>query len=268
MDRYLGFAMLAYRGGIRKNVIVKCQKLFRAKEKVILPLDDADFAELLDRKKKAAASAAQAHGIDDFLIARLGEVMVPIKVFVGYSRKDKAMMEELETALQPLADRGAIDLWIDRAKVPTGKPWEEEIRKAVAAAEVAILLVSPDSVASRVIIVWRLPPVSMRSPPAESRSCRCCCGTCPYPPSSTRSTSSTPSSRSNLCHPTSATRSGSRSSRTSRPCSAERRASVRQAFRRTTPRRPPGRLAWDVKRRSSERSCKRCERSATCPHRP
>ena len=151
MDRFLGFAMLAYRGGIRKNVIGQCQKLFRAKEKVILPLDDADFAELLDRKKKAAASAAQAHGIDDFLIARLGEVMVPIKVFVSYSRKDKNMMEELETALQPLADRGAIDLWIDRAKVTTGKPWEEEIRKAVAAAEVAMLLVSPDSVASRVI---------------------------------------------------------------------------------------------------------------------
>lgn len=152
MDRHLEFGMLAYRGGMRKSAIGQCQKLFLHDEKVILPLDDKDFKDLLRLKMKAGRPGSDGgNGVDLFLTRRLREVMVPVRVFLSYSRKDKRLMEELKTHLIPLDRRGAIKLWIDQSKVQEGELWEEEIRREVAGAEVAILLVSPYSLASRFI---------------------------------------------------------------------------------------------------------------------
>jgi hypothetical protein len=151
MDR-LEFGLLAYRGGMRKSAIGQCQKLFLRNEKVILPLDDKDFRDLLRLKMKAGQPGSDGgNEIDSFLTRRLREIMVPVRVFLSYSRKDRRLMEELEAHLTPLDRRGAIKLWIDRSKVQAGDLWQAEIRREVASAEVAILLVSPYSLASSFI---------------------------------------------------------------------------------------------------------------------
>jgi hypothetical protein len=156
MDRYQGFGILAYRGGRRQSAIGQCQKLFRVDEKVILPLDDKDFEKLLRLKMKAVGTG---DGIDAFLARRLREVRVAINVFLSYSRKDTKLMAELETHLEPLRRRGAIDLFIDRSEVRGGEPWKAAIQRAVAAAKVGILLVSPDSLASSFIDPYEVDPL-------------------------------------------------------------------------------------------------------------
>lgn len=155
MNHNLGFAFLAYRGGRRKHVFERCRRQFRVSDPptAILPLDDHDFAALLNGKQKAASSgkAHRSRALDRYLEDRLREVTAPLKVFLSYSRKDTRQMEELEEHLAPLVQRRAIDLFIDREKIRGGDPWKGKIAAAVAEAEVAIFLLSPSFLASKFI---------------------------------------------------------------------------------------------------------------------
>jgi hypothetical protein len=152
-DRYMNFGLLAYRGGIRKSVIDRCQRIFRGLEKVIVPLDDNDFSELLRRKM-----ASQSKGFDDvdrFLFERLDEVKCPGTVFVSYSRKDRKYLEELREHLTPLINRGVVSLW-DDTKIRAGDLWDDIIRNKVASTDVAVLLVSPSFQATNYIVKYEL----------------------------------------------------------------------------------------------------------------
>lgn len=71
----------------------------------------------------------------------------PKKVFISYSRKDEQHMDRLRIHLKPLEREGLIEPWHDRMIAP-GTNWQHEIDENLAAAEIVLLLVSPDFVAS------------------------------------------------------------------------------------------------------------------------
>ena len=80
------------------------------------------------------------------------------KIFISYSHKDKKLFEEVKTMIAPAIMDGTLDVWDDKRIAP-GAKWKEEIRKAVASAKVAVLLVSQHFLNSEFIAKKELRPL-------------------------------------------------------------------------------------------------------------
>ena len=70
-----------------------------------------------------------------------------ISIFVSYSHKDQVLREELDTHLAMLKRQGVIDVWHDR-RIRAGEAIDQAIDAALERAQVILLLVSPDFIAS------------------------------------------------------------------------------------------------------------------------
>jgi TIR domain-containing protein len=70
-----------------------------------------------------------------------------VRVFASYAPEDTALQQELKERLRPLQQAGLIELWPDRDRSEE-TAWEQESGDHLETAQLILLLVSPDFLAS------------------------------------------------------------------------------------------------------------------------
>lgn len=113
-----------------------------------------EIEQTLERAKALLTRANPRKNIAAYLERerRFGETQMddsprPLRVFISYAHEDEELRRKLETQLAILQREGLISTWQDR-KIAPGQEWAKEIGAELEAADLVLLLVSADFLAS------------------------------------------------------------------------------------------------------------------------
>jgi internalin A len=127
-----------------------------------------DFNNLQDRLERRKETAECAKSFEDVSVRALlnavfqkeaapaleeklvSDTDATIRLFISYSKQDKDWLEQLKMHLVPLQRREKIEVWFDE-KLSPGSVWDQEIKYRLATADIILLLVSPDFLATEYI---------------------------------------------------------------------------------------------------------------------
>lgn len=93
---------------------------------------------------------------------------IPLRVFYSYAREDRIFFRELEKHLAPLKMQGLIESWFDQ-QISPGANWSQEINHHLQTADIILLLISPDFLASDYIYQKELQTALKRHEIGEAR---------------------------------------------------------------------------------------------------
>ena len=124
---------------------------------VVIPYDDLILWESNNRATypvRAGGRLVDLHvqdllnGVDlEFRGGKLDEDDQPLRLFYSYSHKDENLRNELETHLKLMNRQHLISSWYDR-NIEAGDDWKRNIDENLERADIILLLVSPDFIAS------------------------------------------------------------------------------------------------------------------------
>ena len=136
-----------------------------------VPLTHAGFAPL--------RQALHAQWEDTLARKREGDASSPLKIFISYSHQDEPFKNELVTTLAGLQRRGIVEAWQDR-RIEAGDDWNTAIQEAMNDCDLALLLVSPDYLASRFIQEEEQPKLLQRRQELQLRVIPIIVRPCPW----------------------------------------------------------------------------------------
>lgn len=118
------------------------------------------YDKLLRARERGRATVQCERSFEDVNVLRLiDNVFVTnffkpkaLKLFISYSKRDKEHLEDLKSHLAPLKREESILTWDDGNILP-GEEWDKSIRRELSTADVIILLVSADFMATEYI--WK-----------------------------------------------------------------------------------------------------------------
>ncbi|HEY9824683.1 MAG TPA: TIR domain-containing protein [Stenomitos sp.] len=110
---------------------------------------DEHLIPVLIQRPKEAQPVKDSSPSDPSVPSILPEPPVedPLNVFISYSHKDDELRVALETQLANLKRQKKITAWTDRA-IEGGQEWETHIKQQLESAQIILLLISPDFMAS------------------------------------------------------------------------------------------------------------------------
>ncbi len=135
--------------------------------------DDNDLKSLLrDLEQNTDGRGKWNNGNQDYLLGKVREIMrrylkevqvsenmiVRDEVFICYARKNNTWKERVRTHLKPYVNYFDITVWSDN-NIRKGRDWDQEIKAALQRAKVAILLETPEFLASNYIHNDELPEI-------------------------------------------------------------------------------------------------------------
>ena len=91
----------------------------------------------------------------------------PKKIFISYAREDRGWVDKLKNHLASLQRKGLVESWDDSSIWP-GKEWNASIMKALGEADIYILMVTVDFIASDYINQNELPVALKRAEGEEN----------------------------------------------------------------------------------------------------